>query len=124
MSDMNHGDLADNYKVPKLYNADELALNQAAIVREAADLMDCVYHGKSPHPSCTICIRDKTWRAAILAIPADQPALDRYVAECVREEAEWWWSQQAGEYMNSALHKRADARLAALRAAASPVSHE
>ena len=63
-------DFDGNHKLPRTYTQSELALNQAAIVRQVADLCkNMLLHTLDPGNR----IRD-----AILAIPTDQPALDKY----------------------------------------------
>ena len=106
----------------------EKALERAAALREAAaricvlcaagniplfNNMTWVHHFRVGTPSSCYCNA-----SSILAIPTDQPALDRYVAERVQEakleEAEWClahpWEVQG--------------RVLTYRAAASPVSHQ
>ena len=101
----------------------ELALNQAAIVREAADLCrNALLHTLDPGNR----IRD-----AILAIPTDQPALDRYVAERVKQavrEAQIIELQHVlvgdEQFDADTLRGLIVARLESLRAAASTVSEQ
>jgi hypothetical protein len=60
----------------RTFTSAELALNQAAIVREALVVSLKYRHGP---------INGIDLETALLAIPTDQPALDRYMAERVRE---------------------------------------
>jgi hypothetical protein len=107
----------------------ELALNQAAIVREAAaqfrnpdDPTDCAdiwdWHTKD-------------YERAVLAIPTDQPALDRYVDERVKQavrEAQIIELQHVldgdEQFDADTLRGLIVARLESLRAAASTVSEQ
>lgn len=101
----------------------ELALSQAAIVREAADLCrNALLHTLDPGNR----IRD-----AILALRTDQPALDRYVAERVKQavrEAQIIELQHVldgdEQFDADTLRGLIVARLESLRAAASPVSEQ
>ena len=80
------GSVSSRWTVDSILNAilpiitSELALNQAAIVREAESFLphgECACgpkRGNNPHfPDCLESVRQK-----ILAIPTDQPALDKY----------------------------------------------
>lgn len=129
MSDapMNHGDLGDDYTLPKLYNEDEIA----AIRREAqAEAWErAAYHlpvtiwdrivgcecGEKFNDSLVDDIKD-AWRNHIEGLSPDPNYRERIVAQARLEEAEWQDSKHHFDAGGKGVRCSCCERIATLRA--------